>query len=396
MMDSLYFLQFACFIFMLINALILGITHLHMKWVNRRYEWSRWMILAGMMGLAIQYLLQMLLGFRAKGDDLGAIFNILVYTPCITTIAMGIYNIEATHANRRKMNIVCTCIYAAIIAVFCIGYSNSGSLNIGNWLYAMLVLFGANVAYCIYMIMIEMRKRKKMLELMTGGDMLPYVRYARASVFALFFSALTMPFVILSTTLLYIIGPLALLSILFFNLSFVALGYNYVPTEELLYEEAERIVAQRYSETRNGGASSETSSEAEASVNEAAEDGNQSSEPSLTDERKAIIEKKLQKWCLGNGYKDTTVNMLTLSDNIDITRAELTLYFDKCLGTTFRIWLANIRFEAAKTMMRQFPEYSNDIISAECGFSSRTYLYKIFKEKTGKTPTEWRTGGQTS
>lgn len=66
MIDSLYFLQFACFIFMLINALILGITHLHMKWVNRRYEWSRWLILAGMMGLAIQYLLQMLLGFRAK------------------------------------------------------------------------------------------------------------------------------------------------------------------------------------------------------------------------------------------------------------------------------------------------------------------------------------------
>ena len=66
MIDSLYFLQFACFIFMLINALILGITHLHMKWTNRRYEWSRWLILAGMTGLAIQYLLQMLLGFRAK------------------------------------------------------------------------------------------------------------------------------------------------------------------------------------------------------------------------------------------------------------------------------------------------------------------------------------------
>ena len=89
-MDPLYFLQFACFIFMLINALILGITRLHMKWANRLYEWSRWLILAGMTGLAIQYLLQMLLGFRAKSDDLGAIFNILVYTPCIITIAMGI------------------------------------------------------------------------------------------------------------------------------------------------------------------------------------------------------------------------------------------------------------------------------------------------------------------
>lgn len=138
------------------------------------------------------------------------------------------------------------------------------------------------------------------------------------------------------------------------------------------------------------GASSETSSEAEASVDATTEDGDPSLEPSLTDERKTIIEEKLKQWCLGNGNKDTAVNMLTLSDNIDITRAELKLYFDKCLDTTFRIWLANIRFEAAKTMMRQFPEYSNDIISAECGFSSRTYLYRIFKEKTNKTPTEWR------
>lgn len=378
MMDFLYFLQFACFIFMLINALILGITHLHMKWVNRRYEWSRWLILAGMMGLAIQYLLQMLLGFRAKSDDLGAVFNILVYTPCFTTISMGIYNIEATHANRRKMNIVCTCIYAAIIAVFCIGYSNSGSLNIGNWLYAMLVLFGANVAYCIYMIMIEMRKRKKMLELMTGDDMLPYVRYARASIFALFFSTLTMPFAILSTTLLYIIGPLALLSILFFNLSFVALGYNYVPTEELLDKEEEECAAI-------------TDEITESSDGQDAEPTNgKENLPSFSQERQAAIKEKLDKWCEELGYKDTTVNMFTLSRSLNISKNELSRYFTSCLNSTFRIWLAEVRFEAAKKMMLDYPDYNNDIISAECGFSSRSYLYRIFKEKEGCSPTVWR------
>lgn len=378
MMDFLYFLQFACFIFMLINALILGITHLHMKWVNRRYEWSRWLILAGMTGLAIQYLLQMLLGFRAKSDDLGAVFNILVYTPCFTTISMGIYNIEATHANRRKMNIVCACIYAAIIAVFCIGYSNSGSLNIGNWLYAMLVLFGANVAYCIYMIMIEMRKRKKMLELMTGDDMLPYVRYARASVFALFFSTLTMPFAILSTTLLYIIGPLALLSILFFNLSFVALGYNYVPTEELLDKEAEECaaIADEITESSDG-----------QDVESA--DSKETLQP-FSQERQAAIKEKLDKWCEELGYKDTTVNMFTLSRSLNISKNELSRYFTSCLNSTFRIWLAEVRFEAAKKMMLDYPDYNNDIISAECGFSSRSYLYRIFKEKEGCSPTVWR------
>lgn len=378
MMDFLYFLQFACFIFMLINALILGITHLHMKWVNRRYEWSRWLILAGMTGLAIQYLLQMLLGFRAKSDDLGAVFNILVYTPCFTTISMGIYNIEATHANRRKMNIVCTCIYAAIIAVFCIGYSNSGSLNIGNWLYAMLVLFGANVAYCIYMIMIEMRKRKKMLELMTGDDMLPYVRYARASVFALFFSTLTMPFAILSTTLLYIIGPLALLSILFFNLSFVALGYNYVPTEELLDKEEEESAALADEITESSDGQDVESADSKETL------------PSFSQERQAAIKEKLDKWCEELGYKDTTVNMFTLSRSLNISKNELSRYFTSCLNSTFRIWLAEIRFEAAKKMMLDYPDYNNDIISAECGFSSRSYLYRIFKEKEGCSPTVWR------
>ena len=378
MMDFLYFLQFACFIFMLINALILGITHLHMKWINRRYEWSRWLILAGMTGLAIQYLLQMLLGFRAKSDDLGAIFNILVYTPCITTISMGIYNIEATHANRRKMNIVCACIYAAIIAVFCIGYSNSGSLNIGNWLYAMLVLFGANVAYCIYMIMIEMRKRRKMLELMTGDDMLPYVRYARTSIFALFFSTLTMPFAILSTTLLYIIGPLALLSILFFNLSFVALGYNYVPTEELLDKEEEESAALADEITESSDGQDVESADSKETL------------PSFSQERQAAIKEKLDKWCEELGYKDTTVNMFTLSRSLNISKNELSRYFTSCLNSTFRIWLAEIRFEAAKKMMLDYPDYNNDIISAECGFSSRSYLYRIFKEKEGCSPTVWR------
>ena len=44
----------------------------------------------------------------------------------------------------------------------------------------------------------------------------------------------------------------------------------------------------------------------------------------------------------------------------------------------------------AKKMMLDYPDYNNDIISAGCGFSSRSYLYRIFKEKEGCSPTVWR------
>ena len=58
---------------------------------------------------------------------------------------------------------------------------------------------------------------------------------------------------------------------------------------------------------------------------------------------------------------DTILNMVTMSRSLDIPKAERS---------------------------RNFSE--TDIISAECGFSARTYLYRIFKLKEGCTPTEWR------
>ena len=360
-MDSLFLLQFACFIFMLINAFIVALSHLHVRWENKRYERSRWMIVVALIGLAIQYVIQMVFGFRAADDSLGAVVNILVYTPCFSLISMGIYNIETTRSNLRKMILMCSGIYAAIIVVFCVGINLHHSLYIREGLYLMLTLFCVSVFYCIYMIIQEMIRRKNMLETMAATDLLPYVRYSRASVIILWLAVLAMPVAIFSTTLLYIVGPAVLLALLFFNLTFIALGSSYIPTEELLDKEEEN---QR--------------------------SGEKKPLQQLSEERRDFIQNSLDQWCMDLGYKDCNVNMLTLSRTLCISKDELSVFFDQYLKTTFRIWLGDIRFNAAKKMMFEFPDYSNDIISAECGFSARTYLYRIFKSKEGCTPTEWR------
>ena len=360
-MDSLFLLQFACFIFMLINAFIVALSHLHVRWENKRYERSRWMIVAALIGLAIQYVLQMTFGFRAMHDNLGAVINILLYTPCFSLISIGIYNIETTRANLRKMILMCSGIYAAIIVVFCVGISLHHSLYIREGLYLMLTLFCVSVFYCIYMIIQEMIRRKNMLETMAATDLLPYVRYSRASVIILWLAVLAMPVAIFSTTLLYIVGPAVLLALLFFNLTFIALGSSYIPTEELLDKEEENQ-----------------------------QSGEKKPLQQLSEERRNFIQNSLDQWCMDLGYKDCNVNMLTLSRTLCISKDELSVFFDQYLKTTFRIWLGDIRFNAAKKMMFEFPDYSNDIISAECGFSARTYLYRIFKSKEGCTPTEWR------
>ena len=363
-MDSLFLLQFACFIFMLINGLFVALSHLHVRWENKRYERSRWMIVVAMIGLAIQYAVQMVFGFRAADDSLGAVINILVYTPCFSLISLGIYNIETTRSNLRKMILMCSGIYAAIILVFCVGISLHHSLCIREGLYVMLALFCLSVLYCIYMIIQEMIRRKNMLETMAATDLLPYVRYSRASVIILWLAVLAMPIAIFSTTLLYIVGPAVLLALLFFNLTFIALGNSYIPTEELLDKE-ENIQL-------SGGVKVEKPLQ------------------QLSEERRNFIQSSLDQWCMDLGYKDSNVNMLTLSRTLCISKNELSLFFDQCLHSNFRIWLSEIRLNAAKKMMLEYPDYSNDIISAECGFSCRTHLYRIFKTKEGCSPTEWR------
>lgn len=445
-MDHLFLLQFACFLFMLFNAFTLAVTRLQARWLNPRYERARWLIFVGIMGLAAQYLMQMRFGFRALDDAVGATVNALVYAPCFTLISMGIFHIEATHVRRGRVYAVCAAINLAIFACFIIGCLHYGSMRIGAWLQAMQALFAVDVVYCIVVIIREIIKRRRLLETMAGGDIMPYVRYSRASLLILFFPALVSPFVIISTKMLYFFAPLGLMAFLFFILSFVALGYSYQPKESLLDEEADgevrpaAAVAQREKTAAQQAvaapavASSGVASPGEAAASDAAPANapyagatpdnatSDSATPDsatpdsasldsashadaahtadraeetqtatlLPEERRKQIQQRLDEWCAAMGYKDGGVNLLSLSHTIHISKDELTLFFDQSLKTTFRIWLSDIRFAAAKKMMIANPDYSNDIISSECGFTSRTHLYRIFKAREACTPTVWR------
>lgn len=395
-MDHLFLLQFACFLFMLFNAFTLAVTRLQARWLNPRYERARWLIFVGIMGLAAHYLMQMRYGFRAVDDAVGATVNALVYAPCFSLISMGIFHIEATHVRRRRVYVVFAAINLAIFACFFIGFLQHGEMRIGAWLYAMLALFAANVVYCIVVIVREIIKRRRLLETMAGGDIMPYVRYSRASLLILFFPAVVSPFAIISTKLLYFFAPLGLMAFLFFVLSFVALGYSYQPKESLLDEEAEEkvspvVVVAQQEETV---AQQAVALHGDACHDGAAHDGDKAKEQQtatlLPEDRRKQIQQRLDEWCAALGYRDGAVNLLLLSHTIHISKDDLTLFFDQCLNTTFRIWLSDIRFAAAKKMMIENPEYSNDIISSECGFTSRTHLYRIFKTREACTPTVWR------
>ncbi|HBF06466.1 MAG TPA: AraC family transcriptional regulator [Prevotella sp.] len=102
------------------------------------------------------------------------------------------------------------------------------------------------------------------------------------------------------------------------------------------------------------------------------------------------ITKALDDWVANGGFRDSAVTLPMLSKKLKISRSQLTAYFEQQLNSSFRTWLSGIRYKEAQRMLLENSDYSNDTISAECGFSSRTHLYRVFKLNTGLTPLQWR------
>lgn len=363
-MNTLFLVQFACCIIVSMLGLILVLSKFQIRWTNRRYEVSRWLLAFSMFVLAVHYVLQMVCVFRAKGDEIGAVVNVLFYTPVSFIVSYAAYNLICYRSGRKKFVLMGCVSYALILICFFFGYNDTPrGMHMGEWLYVMLVLFAVTIMYSVYTTVIEMRYHRKIIEENTTEYLLPFDRYAYASYGVASIMVLALVGAICYRPLLYCVAPLMLFSLISFTISFLGYGYNMIPAEVRLELET---------------------------ADEPLEVMEESEEVGLGSEKISIIESMLASWCDKGGYRDSTVNMPMLSVKLGIPRNELSMYFENCLKSSFRIWLSDIRFKEAQRMLLEECRYSNDTISSECGFSSHAHLYKIFKAKTGFTPGQWR------
>ncbi len=363
-MNTLFLVQFACCIIVSMLGLILVLSRFQIRWTNRRYEVSRWLLAFSMFVLAWHYVLQMVCGFRAKGDEIGAVVNVLFYSPVSSFISYATYNLICYRGGRKKFALLGCVSYALILICFFFGYNDTPrGMHMGEWLYVMLALFAVTIMYSTYTTVIEMRYHRKIIEENTTEDLLPFDRYTYTTYGLAGIMVLAMVGAICYRPLLYCVGPLMLFSLISFTISFLGYGYNMIPAEVRLELDT---------------------------ADEPLEVMEESEEVGLGSEKISIIESMLTSWCDKGGYRDSTVNMPMLSVKLGIPRNELSMYFENCLKSSFRIWLSDIRFKEAQRMLLEECRYSNDTISSECGFSSHAHLYKIFKAKTGFTPGQWR------
>lgn len=369
-MNILFLTQFACFIISGMLALLLILTRFQIRWPNRRYEVSRWLMCGAMLALTFHFVLQMAFDIRAKSDAIGAVVNILFYAPIEYLVSYATFNLICYRSGRKRIGLFCSLSYALIVICFLMGFIGvvpKGSMHIGFWLYLMLAIFTLTIIFCIIVTFREMQHHRKIILDNTAEDMLPFDSFACVSYVSMGICCLALMAGIISRAILLVIAPLVLLSVVVFIVSFVGYGFNIMPLDNMLEQEIEE----------------EAEEEEPAEEEEEVDEG-------LTPERIAKIETLLAEWCKNGGFRDSAMNMPMLASMIRIHRKDLSAYFEDYLQSSFRVWLSDIRFQKAQSMLREETRYSNQTVSIECGFSSHAHLYKVFKAKTGMTPIQWR------
>lgn len=353
----LIILQTVCLTTEACMALMLVFSRFHLTQHDRKYESTRWLLFTGMVLQVVHYWAQIRFGFRAQGDDVGAVVNILFYSPAAYIVSYSTTKMACGHKRLKRFVVVAAVSMALIYITFIAGWFVYRSLHMEHALYMMAVIFLSTMIYFIVYPLREIRKVRRMVEDETANDIENYNIYMRIGTLLTFSLAALIPITIFSTTMLLIFGPLFLLAMFFYMVSFVALGFNMKTISDII-------------------------------------DSPETDEPATTEKMDSLlveeIERKIANWIAVRGFSNPDVNLTTMAMTLSVEKKYLTQFFAEQKGLTFRMWLSDIRIAEVKRMLLSHKEYTHEGIAMECGYSSRTWMQHRFKAVTGMTPAEWR------
>jgi len=100
------------------------------------------------------------------------------------------------------------------------------------------------------------------------------------------------------------------------------------------------------------------------------------------------VEQAVEAWKARGGYLQPGLLQPQAAQEIGVSRYRLTCWLHQ-KDTKYSEWIAQLRVEEAKRVIKEKPGLSNDAIAQHCGFSDRTAFQKKFKKHTGMTPLQY-------
>ena len=243
--------------------------------------------------------------------------------------------------------------------------TDGGWLNLKHTEYVVSTVYGITLLFYNVQEFIEFRRVKRALDIFYNHSMEDRIRWFGISLTLLALMALSSPVSIFYNNWIVscFYGILIIVCLYYYVLSFICFGVSestYLLSIVKEEEENEEIVLP---ESLNKNANSNNNQR---------------------------VEQAIKKWLEERGHLKRGITIQDAVEEMHIPRYLLVQWIKNTEYEVFSRWITYLRVEEAKRLLAAHSDYSNEAIAHECGFSSRSYFQKIFREQTGMTPVEYQ------
>lgn len=118
-------------------------------------------------------------------------------------------------------------------------------------------------------------------------------------------------------------------------------------------------------------------------------DGQYEMEGTMKPVDKQRVERAVKRWMERKRFLAKSLSLQATADEMGVPRILLTEWLRTTQGTYFSKWITSLRVNEAQRLLLAHPDWDNEQVAEACGFSSRSYFQRCFRDIVGLTPSAW-------
>ena len=333
---------------------------------------ARWLMATATATLAVHFALQLTLGLRAMGVTQSVMLNLAMLIPASYLFSRAV-SMLLQHGRLSRWDRWAGPLTwgAAMTMLLAVALTDGGPL-LGDspqrqWAeIAGALCYLAMQTYYSWRHITALRAMHRTLNDYYDSDTAGMLRWMQLSIVGLMLLALLVPFVIFATAdwLLFVIAITIYFFIFYLVDSFCYYLTSNAPQKALEAEES------RAEEEQAEGAK------------EKAEQTDRAADEQTT--------KAVEQWTARGGHRTAGITSPVAAAEMGIPRYQLTAWVKAQGYESFSRWMTALRIDEAKRVLLAHPEWGSEAVADYCGFNSREYFHRIFKEHQGMTPAQYQ------
>lgn len=368
-------MQFGGMLTMTLLALMLVVCVPRRSVLHAGFGLGRWMMAAGTMTIAVQFMLQHIFGFRAMGVTQAVLWNLLLFLPAAMFINMALLYVQRRGIVRRQEwlfgGVVCT-INTLILTVTLLADGvplESDSVALERAEIVGAVLFMAMQGYYFRLHYIEYHRLQKAVDEYFDRKRDDLLGWMARSMFLLAVLATLVPVAIFFQGVpLVIFSVLLFISIAYCVVSF----YSYGISEDLTRVEESSLTPDPSPKGEGN------------SIDE------QNCLDTLDTDVSQHITEAVEQWKQSGAYREHNLTLAIVARQLHVPGRQLQLWLRQSEYGKLATLVTSLRIDEAKRVLREHPDWTIDSVADHCGFNGRKYFHQVFMEQTGTTPAKYQ------